>query len=68
MNGLMEEIMVRERVREALAQAAHQRLVASLRPARTSMRRSLGMALIRAGRWVAGQAPRGAGEPDRAAV
>jgi hypothetical protein len=61
--GHLEEYLVRERLDEARAQAARRRLVTSLEPVRRlPFRALLGLALIKAGRWVAGRAPRRAPE------
>jgi hypothetical protein len=65
MNTYLDELAVRERLDEARADAARWSLIQSLRPARRPVRMVLGWALIRAGRWVAGRAPRRGGEPTR---
>jgi hypothetical protein len=41
-------------------------LIRQLRPARKPMRVVVGFALIKIGHWVAGRAPRRAGQPRRA--
>jgi len=61
----LEAWMVRERLEEARAFAARQAVLQSLRPERRPVRVSLGLSLIRIGRWLAGQAPRSASEPHR---
>lgn len=66
MNPQMEEQVVRQRLDEARAAAARWALLRELRPARHPVRVALGYALIRVGHWVAGRAPRRAGQPRRA--
>lgn len=66
MNTHLEAWLVRERLEEARAFAAQQAVLQSLRPARRPVRVFLGLSLIRIGRWLAGKAPRAAGEPKRA--
>ncbi len=68
MNIYLDELLVRERLDEARALAARQALVRSLRPVGRPVRAALGLALIRIGHWVAGRAPRRAGQPRRATV
>jgi len=68
MNTHLELVMVTERLNEARAFAARERLVASLQPTRSAVRALVGLALIKTGRWVAGQAPRRTRQPDRATV
>lgn len=65
MNTYLDEELVRQRLDEARAFAAQQALLWSVRPARRPVRVRLGLALIRTGHWVAGRAPRRAGEPSR---
>ena len=65
MNMYLDENLVRERLDEARAMAAQMALVRSLRPIRRPVRVAVGLALIRAGRWMAGRAPKRAGEPSR---
>ncbi|HYB40259.1 MAG TPA: hypothetical protein VEL75_00730 [Candidatus Methylomirabilis sp.] len=65
MNTYLEEKLVRERLDEARAMAAQDALVRGIRPVRLPVRVALGVAMIRAGRWVAGRTPRRAGEPSR---
>jgi hypothetical protein len=66
MSTHLDECLVRERLDEARALAAREALVRSLRPVRRPMRVVLGWALIRAGHWIAGRAPRRSGDPSRA--
>lgn len=66
MNPQMEEQVARQRLEEARAEAARWALIRQLRPARKHMRVVVGFALIKIGHWVAGRAPRRAGQPRRA--
>jgi len=66
MNPQMEEQVARQRLDEARAEAARWALLRQLRPARQPMRVVVGFALIKVGHWVAGRAPRRAGQPRRA--
>jgi hypothetical protein len=66
MNPQMEEQMARQWLEEARAEAARWALIRQLRPARKPMRVVVGFALIKIGHWVAGRAPRRAGQPRRA--
>jgi hypothetical protein len=66
MNTYLHEQLVRERLEEARAAAARRALIRKLRPARRPVRVAVGFALIRAGHWVAGRAPRPAAGPRRA--
>ncbi len=66
MNTHLQECLVRERLNEARALAARNRLVRSLRTARLPVRVFVGLALIRLGRFLAGGAPSSASQPDRA--
>ena len=70
MNPQMEEQVARQRLDEARAEAARWALVRELRrelrPARHPLRVAVGFALIKVGHWVAGRAPRRAGQPRRA--
>jgi hypothetical protein len=66
MNPQMEEQVARQRLDEARAEAARWALLRQLRPARRPARVALGFALIKVGHWVAGRAPRRAGQPRRA--
>lgn len=66
MNPQMEEQVARQRLDEARAEAARWALLRSLRPARHPLRVAVGFALIKVGHWVAGRAPRRAGQPRRA--
>jgi hypothetical protein len=65
MNTYLQEQLVRDRLDEARAFAARLALVRSLRPVRRPARVVVGLLLIRIGHWVAGRAPRRAGEPRR---
>lgn len=58
MNAQLEEQVARQRLAEARAEAARWALLRSLRPVRRPMRVTVGFALIKAGHWVAGRAPR----------
>jgi hypothetical protein len=58
MNTHLLEHLVRARLDEARAQAAHWALIRSLRPVRQPLRVVAGLALIRAGRWLARTAPK----------
>jgi hypothetical protein len=58
--------LARERLDEARATAARWALIRELRPARRPVRVAVGRALIKIGHWVAGRAPRRAGQPRRA--
>jgi hypothetical protein len=66
MNAHLHEQLVRERLDEARAMAAHLALLRKLRPARRPGRVAVGFALIRVGHWVAGRAPKPAAGPRRA--
>ena len=66
MNPQMEEQVARQRLEEARAEATRWALIRQLRPARKPMRVVVGFALIKIGHWVAGRAPRRAGQPRRA--
>ena len=66
MNPQMEEQVARQRLEEARAEAARWALIRQHRPARKPMRVVVGFALIKIGHWVAGRAPRRAGQPRRA--
>jgi hypothetical protein len=57
MNFHLEESWAHQKLAEARAEAARQRLVASLHDERPALRVSLGLALIRTGRWLAGRTP-----------
>jgi hypothetical protein len=66
MNMYLDEQLVRDRLRDDRAIAAQSAMVQRLRPTRLPVRMALGLALIRAGYWVAGRDPRRAGQPRRA--
>ena len=68
MNTYLDWLLVTQRIEDAQAFAARQRLIASLQPTRSPLRATLGLALIKAGCWVAGEAPRRGVEPYRAGV
>ena len=68
MNTYLDWLLVTQRIEDAQAFAARQRLIASLQPTRSPLRATVGLALIKAGRWVAGEAPRRGVEPYRAGV
>jgi hypothetical protein len=57
MNHYLDELMVRERIADARAEAAQLALVQGLSPAPRRIRLTLGRALIRAGHWIAGRQP-----------
>ena len=65
MNGYLEELLARERLDEARKLAAQRAMVRVIAPARRPVRLALGLALIRAGHWVAGRAPRRTAQPSR---
>jgi hypothetical protein len=65
MNTHAEECWAHEKLREARAEAAREHLISTLRDSRP-LRVSLGLALIRTGRWLAGPAP--AAQPKRLAA
>lgn len=56
----LDEQLVRERLEEARAFAARTGLIRGLRPVRRPVRVVVGVALIKIGHWVAGQASKGA--------
>jgi hypothetical protein len=68
MNSQIEEQVARQRLDEARAEAARRALLREVRSAPHPVRVALGVALIKLGHWVAGRAPRRAGEPRRATV
>ena len=65
MNTYLLEHLVRARLDEARAKAAHSALIRSLRPVRQPLRVLAGLALIRAGRWLARTAPKRSTVPGR---
>ena len=65
MNMHAEESWAYQKLAEARAEAARQNLVSSLRDSRP-LRVSLGLALIRTGRWLAGPTP--VAQPKRLAA
>jgi hypothetical protein len=68
MNPQLAEQVARHRLEEARAEAARWALLRELRPAPRPVRVVVGIALIRLGHWVAGRAPRRAGQPRRVAA
>ena len=58
MNTHLLEHLARARLDEARSKAAHWALIRSLRPVRQPLRVVAGLALIRAGRWLARTAPK----------
>ena len=58
MNIYLEELIARERIADARAQAAQLALIQGLSPAPRRIRVAFGRALIRIGHWVAGPEPR----------
>lgn len=66
MNTHLQLQLARQRLDEARADAARWALVRQLRPARRPVRMVVGLALIKAGHWVAGRTPRRVGQPRRA--
>ena len=65
MNTHLLEHLVRVRLDEARAKAVHLALIRSLRPVRQPLRVLAGLALIRAGRWLARTSPRRSTVPGR---
>jgi hypothetical protein len=59
---------VKDRLDEARAAAARERLILLASPKREPLRVLVGLAMIKAGRWLARTAPRRAAQPGRAAV
>lgn len=68
LNVHLAELVARDRMREALAHAKWQLLVRSDRPPRLPIRVALGLALIRAGHWLADRSAGAGPEPGRARV
>jgi hypothetical protein len=66
MNMYLDELLVRDRLDDARLKAARRATVRSLRPARWPVRVSLGLALVRAGLWIAGRAAVRAEQAGRA--
>lgn len=66
MNMYLHEQLARDRLDDARAIAARNALVRTLGPVRRPVRVALGLALIRAGHWVAGRTPRRTAHPRRA--
>jgi hypothetical protein len=65
MNMYLEEHLLGVRLDEARATAARLARVRSLRPVRQPVRVRAGLALIRAGRWLAHSASKPTAEPGR---
>lgn len=65
-NYYLAEQIGKDRLNEARAMAAHARLMGSTRPTPDPLRVALGLALIRVGRALAGQAVKNAPGPRRA--
>ena len=66
MNYYLAEQIAKDRMHEARAMAAQARLMGSTPPAPAPLRVALGLALIRVGRSLAGQAAKSAAGPRRA--
>lgn len=66
MNTHLHEQLVKERLDEARAVAARLALLRKLGPVRRPVRVTVGFALIKIGRWMAGRAPKPAAGPRRA--
>lgn len=66
MNGHLHYFEVMDRLNEARATAARERLILCARPEREPLRVLIGLAMIKAGRWLARTAPRRAAQPKRA--
>ena len=66
MNYYLAEQIAKDRLAEARAMAAQARLMGSTRPTPDPLRVALGLALIRVGRSLAGQAAKSASGPRRA--
>lgn len=58
MNTHLLEHLVRMRLEEARAKAAHATLVRTIAPVRQPLRVTAGLGLIKVGRWLAHTAPR----------
>ena len=68
MNYYLAQQIAKDRLNEARAMAAQARLMGSTRPTPDPLRVALGLALIRVGRALAGQAVKSATGPRRATV
>ena len=66
MNMYLHEKIARDRLDDARAIAARNALVRTLGRVRRPVRVAVGLALIRAGHWIAGRAPRRTAHPRRA--
>ena len=67
-NYYLAEQIGKDRLAEARAMATQARLMGSTRPTPDPLRVALGLALIREGRYLAGQAVKSASRPRRATV
>ena len=65
MNTHLLEHLARARLDEARAKAAHSVLICGLHPVRQPLRVFAGLALIRAGRWLARTSPKRSTVPGR---
>ena len=65
MNTYLEAELARGRLDEARAWAAREALAQSLRPAPQPVRVWLGLALVKAGQWLAGSAGETGAQPGR---
>jgi hypothetical protein len=68
MNYYLAEQIAKDRLAEARAMSTQARLMGSTRPTPDPLRVALGLALIRVGRCLAGQAVKSATGPRRATV
>jgi hypothetical protein len=68
MNTHAEECWAHQKLAEAREEAAIQNLVASLKPSRPAFRVTLGLTLIRTGRWLVGNTPTRPTQPKRLAA
>jgi len=63
MDEYLVTLMMRERLAEARADAARDAMLRAARPTRRPARVQLGLALIRFGEWVLGEAPSPSASP-----
>jgi hypothetical protein len=68
MNYHLAELMAKDRLREARAIAAQASLLRGVHPTTEPLRVTVGLGLIRIGRWMAGQAAKQHTGPRRATV